>query len=67
MSPEVSGEPGGLGQRGSRTQSQAHLLPPVLHLSGLSYSNMSFYFGHPNEDQVAYITHFRKEDVEEKE
>nr|XP_005894298.1 PREDICTED: uncharacterized protein C1orf228 homolog [Bos mutus] len=39
----------------------------VLHLSGLSYSNMSFYFGHPNEDQVAYITHFRKEDVEEKE
>ncbi|XP_010846194.1 PREDICTED: uncharacterized protein C1orf228 homolog [Bison bison bison] len=39
----------------------------VLHLSGLSYSNMSFYFGHPNEDQVAYVTHFRKEDVEEKE
>ncbi|KAJ1063843.1 hypothetical protein K5549_009155 [Capra hircus] len=39
----------------------------VLHLSGLSYSNMSFYFGHSNEDQVAYITHFQKEDVEEKE
>ncbi|XP_065770400.1 armadillo-like helical domain containing protein 1 isoform X1 [Muntiacus reevesi] len=39
----------------------------VLHLSGLSYSDMSFYAGHPNEDQVAYITHFQKEDVEEKE
>ncbi|CAI9152299.1 unnamed protein product [Rangifer tarandus platyrhynchus] len=39
----------------------------ALHLSGLSYSDMSFYVGHPNEDQVAYITHFQKEDVEEKE
>ncbi|KAF4021870.1 hypothetical protein G4228_013355 [Cervus hanglu yarkandensis] len=39
----------------------------ALHLSGLSCSNMSFYVGHSNEDQVAYITHFQKEDVEEKE
>lgn len=42
-------------------------LPPALHLGGLSYSDTSFYAGHPNEDQVAYITHFQKEDVEEKE
>ncbi|XP_059777296.1 armadillo-like helical domain containing protein 1 isoform X4 [Balaenoptera ricei] len=38
-----------------------------LDLSGLSDSTMSFYFGHCNQGQVAYITHFQKEAVEEKE
>ncbi|XP_061042641.1 armadillo-like helical domain containing protein 1 isoform X1 [Eubalaena glacialis] len=38
-----------------------------LYLSGLSDSTMSFYFGHCNQGQVAYITHFQKEAVEEKE
>ncbi|XP_073646864.1 armadillo-like helical domain containing protein 1 [Tursiops truncatus] len=38
-----------------------------LHLSGLSDSTMSFYFGHCNQGQVAYITHFQREAVGEKE
>ncbi|XP_068394033.1 armadillo-like helical domain containing protein 1 [Eschrichtius robustus] len=38
-----------------------------LYLSGLSDSTVSFYFGHCNRGQVAYITHFQKEAVEEKE
>ncbi|XP_059890738.1 uncharacterized protein [Delphinus delphis] len=38
-----------------------------LHLSGLSDSTMSSYFGHCNQGQVAYITHFQREAVGEKE
>ncbi|XP_067571923.1 armadillo-like helical domain containing protein 1 [Pseudorca crassidens] len=38
-----------------------------LHLSGLSDSTMSFCFGHCNQGQVAYITHFQREAVGEKE
>ncbi|KAM9109029.1 armadillo-like helical domain containing protein 1 isoform 5-T7 [Megaptera novaeangliae] len=38
-----------------------------LCLSGLSDSTMSFYFGLCNRGQVAYITHFQKEAVEERE
>ncbi|XP_029085000.1 armadillo-like helical domain containing protein 1 [Monodon monoceros] len=38
-----------------------------LYLSGLSDSTMSFYFGHCNQGQVAYITHFQREAVGEKE
>ncbi|XP_059939031.1 armadillo-like helical domain containing protein 1 [Mesoplodon densirostris] len=38
-----------------------------LYLSGLSDSTMSFYFGHCNQGQVAYITHFQKEAVEAKD
>ncbi|XP_074232708.1 armadillo-like helical domain containing protein 1 isoform X1 [Camelus bactrianus] len=39
----------------------------ALYLSDLSHSNVSFYFGHGNQDPVAYNTHFQKEDVEGKE
>nr|XP_031539968.1 armadillo-like helical domain containing protein 1 [Vicugna pacos] len=39
----------------------------ALYLSDLSHSNVSFYFGHRNQDPVAYNTHFQKEDVEGKE
>lgn len=42
-------------------------LSPELYLSGLSDSTMSFYFGHCNQGQVAYITHFQKEAVEAKD
>ncbi|XP_060151099.1 uncharacterized protein [Globicephala melas] len=38
-----------------------------LHLSGLSDSTMSFCFGHCNQGQVAYVTHFQREAVGEKE
>lgn len=42
-------------------------LPPALYVSGISYSSMSFYRGPRDEDQLAYATHFQKEDSEAKE
>ncbi|GAB5574994.1 armadillo-like helical domain containing protein 1 isoform X2 [Prionailurus iriomotensis] len=39
----------------------------ALSISGVSYSNMSFYLGPCGEDQLAYTTYFQKEGSEGKE
>lgn len=61
------------GVRGPGAEVQRHPdsgsppLPPALYLGGVPHSNTTFYLDAQDQDQLAYITYFQKEDVEGEE